>query len=103
MKLISCLPFIGLISALYQDQVGKVDWKLDVLGLPKLVSFDDANAQADAIAIYTEQNILASVSAVDGSVSFSRIYSALIMFSRFSGNERCRFLRMWNTSTTRTN
>jgi len=72
MRLISYLPFLGLISALYQDQVGKVDWKLDVLGFPKLAAFDDANAHADAIAVYTEQNILASVSAEDGSVFWKR-------------------------------
>lgn len=69
MRLISFLPFFGVIAALYQDQVGKVDWKLDVLGSPKLAAFDDANAQADAIALYSEQNILASVSALDGSVN----------------------------------
>ena len=80
MRLISFLPLFGLISALYQDQVGKVDWKLDVLGFPKLAAFDDANAQADAIALYTEQNILASVSAEDGSVSFSNLDNIVICF-----------------------
>ena len=62
---------LGLLSGafgLYEDQIGKFDWRREMIGYPKLVDFEQVKGPSEYITVYTNLGILASISARDGKV-----------------------------------
>ena len=56
--------------ALYEDQIGKFDWRKELIGYPKIASFEEVSGQSEYVSVYTNLGILASLSARDGKVIF---------------------------------
>lgn len=58
--------------ALYQDQVGKFDWRKQFIGVPKFVYH---NAGSDNIIVGTHSNVIASIHSRDGSIIWRQLLS----------------------------
>ena len=56
------------VFGLYEDQIGKFDWRREMIGYPKLVDFEQVKGPSEYITVYTNLGILASISARDGKV-----------------------------------
>lgn len=67
LKLIGLLACVGLSSCLYEDQIGKFDWKQKYIGQAKFAYFDPVSP--DEVIIATEENTLASVRTKTGELN----------------------------------
>lgn len=59
-----------IVTCLYQDQVGKFDWRKQFIGIPKFVYRHDSS---DSFIVATESNVLASILTRDGSVVWRKL------------------------------
>lgn len=59
---------IHLISALYEDQVGKFDWKRSFVGKVKYANFDSKR-----LIVATEENVLASLAVKNGQILWRQL------------------------------
>ncbi|XP_037025633.1 ER membrane protein complex subunit 1 isoform X2 [Bradysia coprophila] len=62
------LCFVRQSHELYEDQIGKFDWKQDFVGKVKNAFFD-----GDRIIVATEQNVLAALSVRTGSIQWRKV------------------------------
>ena len=56
------------IFALYEDQIGKFDWRRELIGYPIQTAFEEVKGPSEYITVHTNLGILASLSARDGKV-----------------------------------
>ncbi|EYC44585.1 hypothetical protein Y032_0456g1777 [Ancylostoma ceylanicum] len=67
-----CLLLPELTSALFEDQVGKFDWRQQYVGCPQKVYFDTWG-KSDRLLMSTRENVFASLSANTGQIMWRRI------------------------------
>lgn len=65
--LTTCLP---LVQCLYEDQVGKFDWRKQFIGIPKYVY---QHPGSESLIIGTESNVIASILNRDGSIIWRQL------------------------------
>ncbi|CRL03016.1 CLUMA_CG016197, isoform A [Clunio marinus] len=68
--LIICLVFAS-VNALFEDQIGKFDWRQRYIGKIKFAQFDPVTA--DRAFVVTEENVLATLSSRNGDILWRRI------------------------------
>ncbi|XP_066599406.1 ER membrane protein complex subunit 1 isoform X2 [Prorops nasuta] len=69
------LVFVGLFNlslCLYEDQVGKFDWKQNYVGQIKFASFDTIST-ARKIIVATEENVIAALNLKSGQILWRRV------------------------------
>lgn len=62
--------YLTLVVCLYEDQVGKFDWRRQFIGIPKFVY---QHPGSDNIIIGTESNVIASIQRKDGSIIWRQL------------------------------
>ncbi|XP_060519442.1 ER membrane protein complex subunit 1 [Cylas formicarius] len=96
---------IHLTVALYEDQVGKFDWKRSFVGKVKYVSFE-----AKKIIVATEENVLASLNLKNGNIQWRQLLEdpkecqiELLHVTRdvitVSGTKNAWLVRYWDLNT----
>lgn len=99
------LYFIRPCSALYEDQVGKFDWKKSYVGKVKYASFE-----GDQLIVGTEENVLACLNAKTGNIIWRQILenAAVQQMQHFqvnkeivtiSGDDKTWYVRGWETTS----
>ncbi|XP_063704257.1 ER membrane protein complex subunit 1 [Culicoides brevitarsis] len=63
---------LSLVNGLYEDQIGKFDWKQSFIGIAKSAHFGDG----DKIAVTTEENTFAVLSAKNGEILSRQVYES---------------------------
>lgn len=69
------IVFIGLFSVslgLYEDQIGKFDWKQSYVGKVKFASFDTVST-TKKIIVATEENVIAALNLKSGQILWRRV------------------------------
>ncbi|CAH0547358.1 unnamed protein product [Brassicogethes aeneus] len=100
LTLLSCLS-----HALYEDQVGKFDWKKSYVGKVKFAEFD-----ARKLVVGTEENVVAALSSKTGNVLWRQVMEdpseqniELLKIEKdiitVSGNENLWTVRSWDVGT----
>ncbi|XP_076263953.1 ER membrane protein complex subunit 1 [Rhynchophorus ferrugineus] len=96
---------VHVTLALYEDQVGKFDWKLSFVGKVKFVSLE-----AKRIIVATEENVLASLNLKNGDIHWRQVLEdpkdyklELLHVNKeivtVSGKENTWFVRTWDLNT----
>ncbi|CAI5441101.1 unnamed protein product [Caenorhabditis angaria] len=70
------LLWLTLISgslAIFEDQVGKLDWRKELVGCPNNVVFDKVERGSDRIILTTDEDILSALSLNTGEIAWRRI------------------------------
>ncbi|KAL7051439.1 hypothetical protein ACKWTF_004466 [Chironomus riparius] len=62
----------SLCSALYEDQIGKFDWRKKFVGTIKFGYFDAQNADKSIVA--TDENVLAAISSKNGDILWRKVF-----------------------------
>ncbi|XP_070498350.1 ER membrane protein complex subunit 1 isoform X2 [Chironomus tepperi] len=62
----------SLCSALYEDQIGKFDWRKKFVGTVKFGYFDAQNADKSIVA--TDENVLAAISSKNGDILWRKVF-----------------------------
>ena len=77
--------------ALYEDQIGKFDWRRELVGYPQLTAFEEVKGPSEYITVYTNLGILASLSVRDGTVRTNPFVALNFTFHffRLYGAELC--------------
>ncbi|KOX73244.1 ER membrane protein complex subunit 1 [Melipona quadrifasciata] len=70
--LIILIGLFNLSLCLYEDQVGKFDWKQNYVGKIKFASFDTVSA-AKKIIVATEENVIAALNLKSGQILWRRV------------------------------
>ncbi|XP_029044376.2 ER membrane protein complex subunit 1 isoform X2 [Osmia bicornis bicornis] len=70
--LIVLFGLFNLSLCLYEDQVGKFDWKQNYVGKIKFASFDTVSA-AKKIIVATEENVIAALNLKSGQILWRRV------------------------------
>ncbi|CAD1469229.1 unnamed protein product, partial [Heterotrigona itama] len=70
--LIILVGLFNLSLCLYEDQVGKFDWKQNYVGKIKFASFDTVSA-AKKIIVATEENVIAALNLKSGQILWRRV------------------------------
>ncbi|KAI6228190.1 PQQ enzyme repeat family protein [Aphelenchoides besseyi] len=76
MRLSSLLCFVLLIpicGALFEDQVGKFDWRVQSLGCPKDLLFGSAKTGDDYLLLSTDKNLVAAVGTNSGEILWRQL------------------------------
>lgn len=63
---------VSLSSALYEDQIGKFDWRQKFIGKIKFGYFDATNADKSIVA--TDENVLAAISSKNGDILWRKVF-----------------------------
>lgn len=61
--------FFNIVQCLFEDQVGKFDWKQSYIGTVKFASFDSSKR----VVIATEENVLASLNLKNGQIAWRHV------------------------------
>lgn len=61
---------INLVNCLYQDQVGKFDWRKQFIGIPRFVYH---HPNSENLIVATESNVIASLHNKDGSIIWRQL------------------------------
>ncbi|XP_071110229.1 ER membrane protein complex subunit 1-like [Haliotis cracherodii] len=72
-KLCQLLLLISPAFGLFEDQVGKFDWKQSYVGKP-VHMFWDQSSSGKKLIVSTEKNVLASIHANNGSIVWRRVF-----------------------------
>lgn len=75
------ITHLVLTNCLYQDQVGKFDWRKQFIGIPKFVYFHPGT---NNIIIGTESNVVASLQSKDGSIIWRQLLPEGCVLGRMS-------------------
>ncbi|XP_032676304.1 ER membrane protein complex subunit 1 isoform X2 [Odontomachus brunneus] len=70
--LIILVSFFNLSLCLYEDQVGKFDWRQNYVGKIKFASFDTVST-AKKIIVATEENVIAALNLKSGQILWRRV------------------------------
>ncbi|XP_043801911.1 ER membrane protein complex subunit 1 isoform X1 [Apis laboriosa] len=70
--LIILIGFFNLSLCLYEDQIGKFDWKQNYVGKIKFANFDTVSA-AKKIIVATEENVIAALNLKSGQILWRRV------------------------------
>ncbi|XP_014469109.1 PREDICTED: ER membrane protein complex subunit 1 isoform X2 [Dinoponera quadriceps] len=70
--LIVLVSFFNLSLCLYEDQVGKFDWRQNYVGRIKFASFDTVST-AKKIIVATEENVIAALNLKSGQILWRRV------------------------------
>uniref|UniRef100_A0A336LFU6 ER membrane protein complex subunit 1 n=1 Tax=Culicoides sonorensis TaxID=179676 RepID=A0A336LFU6_CULSO len=62
---------VNLVTGLYEDQIGKFDWKQSYVGIPKTAYFETLG---DKIVVTTEENTFAVLSSKNGEILNRAVY-----------------------------
>ncbi|XP_014216207.1 ER membrane protein complex subunit 1 isoform X2 [Copidosoma floridanum] len=71
--LVIFLSLLNLSQCLYEDQIGKFDWKQNYVGKVKYASFDSVYA-AKKIIVVTEENVIAALNIRTGQILWRRLF-----------------------------
>ncbi|XGW09178.1 hypothetical protein V3C99_011465 [Haemonchus contortus] len=95
---------VGLVNALFEDQVGKFDWRHQYIGCPLQVHFDEWGRN-ERLLVSTRENVFASLSANTGHIVWRRIQedakgvvlpSVADEKTLYSVSDGGRVVRAWN-------
>ena len=68
------LAFIARTSfSLYEDQVGKFDWRQQLVGRPLFAEFDISTPNGKRIVVGTEKNVVAMINSKNGELLWRHI------------------------------
>ncbi|KAF1768077.1 hypothetical protein GCK72_008038 [Caenorhabditis remanei] len=73
LPLLVTITLIASATAIFEDQVGKFDWRKQLIGCPARVDFDKVGSKSDRLLISTEQSILSSLVLNTGNIGWRRI------------------------------
>ncbi|CAI2347300.1 unnamed protein product [Caenorhabditis sp. 36 PRJEB53466] len=62
-----------VVNAIYEDQVGKFDWRKRLIGCPNKIVFDKTHSATNRFVVSTQQSILASADLNNGKIAWRRI------------------------------
>ena len=51
------LFLLNFVSCLYEDQIGKFDWRKELIGVPLFVAFDVSKGPTKYVSVYSERNV----------------------------------------------
>lgn len=51
------LLLLNLVYGLYEDQIGKFDWRKELIGVPLFVAFDVSKGPTKYVSVYSERNV----------------------------------------------
>ena len=51
------LLLLNFVSCLYEDQIGKFDWRKELIGVPLFVAFDVSKGPTKYVSVYSERNV----------------------------------------------
>ena len=51
------LLLLHLVCGLYEDQIGKFDWRKELIGVPLFVAFDVSKGPTKYVSVYSERNV----------------------------------------------
>ncbi|WKX94488.1 hypothetical protein Q1695_011623 [Nippostrongylus brasiliensis] len=95
---------VAVTNALFEDQVGKFDWRLQYVGCPNEVHFDTSGKE-DRLLVSTRENVFASLSSNTGRIVWRRIQedsngvplpSVTDDSTMFTVSDSGRVVRAWN-------
>ncbi|KAK5982838.1 hypothetical protein GCK32_008323, partial [Trichostrongylus colubriformis] len=98
------LVLVTSTSALFEDQVGKFDWRHQYVGCPLQVHFDESGKN-DRLLVSTRENVIASLSANTGHLVWRRIQedgkrvaltSVADETTMYTVSDSGRVVRAWN-------
>ncbi|XP_077289149.1 ER membrane protein complex subunit 1 isoform X2 [Arctopsyche grandis] len=72
LRLVVALALVGLSFCLYEDQIGKFDWRQTYVGKIKFSNFDTISA-AKKIIVATEENVLAALNLKSGQILWRHV------------------------------
>ncbi|CAL2035031.1 unnamed protein product [Caenorhabditis brenneri] len=73
LPLLVTITLVAAVTAIFEDQVGKFDWRKPLIGCPARVHFDKIGSKSDRLLISTEQSVLASLVLNTGNIGWRRI------------------------------
>ncbi|KAG1651303.1 ER membrane protein complex subunit 1 [Nymphon striatum] len=73
--LLSILCLVQYCGALYEDQIGKFDWKQEYVGFVDNFLFD-VKSSGRKVIVATEQNVLAALDPRDGTISWRQVFES---------------------------
>ncbi|VDO27239.1 unnamed protein product [Haemonchus placei] len=90
---------VELVNALFEDQVGKFDWRHQYVGCPLQVHFDEWGRN-ERLLVSTRENVFASLSANTGHIARVFPHVMLLNYSinsaLYSVSDGGRVVRAWN-------
>ncbi|GIY97460.1 ER membrane protein complex subunit 1 [Caerostris extrusa] len=107
-NLIIVLIFIAIAHCLYEDQVGKFDWRQQYIGKVKFTYIDPTIGGSQKFVVATEENVIACLSTRTGSIIWRQILESGDTGSIDAMSEDGdlitisgggRFLRSWDPNT----
>ncbi|CAI4231788.1 unnamed protein product [Auanema sp. JU1783] len=107
-RILLVAALLPICSALFEDQVGKFDWRKQFVGCPTNILFDRQSSRENNLLFSTKEKVLTSISLVDGSLKWRRIQEELGDYdlpiladesNLFSIADAGRVLRVWNKGT----
>ncbi|VDK49380.1 unnamed protein product [Cylicostephanus goldi] len=96
--------YAGSCEALFEDQVGKFDWRQQFVGCPHRVFFD-THGKSDRLLVSTKEDVFASLSANTGQIVWRRIQEdakglvlPMVVDDKaiYTVSDVGRVLRVWN-------
>ncbi|VDM53453.1 unnamed protein product [Angiostrongylus costaricensis] len=88
----------GCASSLFEDQIGKFDWRQQYVGCPHEVHFD-AWGKGDRLLVSTKEHVFASLSVNTGRIGVSLFSFSLLEnapLTMFTISDSGRVVRAWN-------
>lgn len=73
LKIFFCFSILQFVCGLYEDQVGKFDWRQQYIGKVKFAYIDPVIAGTHKFVVATEENVLACLSTRTGSIIWRQI------------------------------
>ncbi|XP_035220797.1 ER membrane protein complex subunit 1-like [Stegodyphus dumicola] len=73
LKILICFTYFEIVNCLYEDQVGKFDWRQQYIGKIKFAYIDPAVSGTHKFIVSTEENVLACLSTRTGSIIWRQV------------------------------
>uniref|UniRef100_A0A1I7TGB0 ER membrane protein complex subunit 1 n=1 Tax=Caenorhabditis tropicalis TaxID=1561998 RepID=A0A1I7TGB0_9PELO len=107
LPLLVTVALLASVTAIFEDQVGKFDWRKPLIGCPTRVQFDKVGSKSDRLLVSTEQSILASLVLNTGKIGWRKIMENSeeatngLVFTKdreyiYSISQDGRSVRVWN-------
>jgi outer membrane protein assembly factor BamB len=105
LRLFVLLYVLKSIECLYENQIGKVDWKRSFVGKTVLAQYDESSQNSRRYLVVSEAGVLASINTRTGKIEWRQVFtdgldamvhdsSKLVTYHRETG-----LLRSWNTAS----
>ncbi|CCD72387.1 ER membrane protein complex subunit 1 [Caenorhabditis elegans] len=105
--LLVTIAIFASVTAIFEDQAGKFDWRKQLVGCPAKITFDKVGSKSDRLIVSTAQSVLASLVLNTGNIGWRQIMENPsgstngLTFTKdreyiYSISEDGRSVRVWN-------